>query len=70
MNAVVVRVFPIEWNSYFKVFQLRFRCRCPACGRINKHGDKFDSKPSPRYKIVGTRACDFCRMDYAFNFDI
>ena len=70
MNAVVTRVFPIEWNSYFKSFQVRFRCKCPACGRVNKHGEGFDKKPVARYRLSGNRGCDHCRMEYSFCLDI
>lgn len=65
-----MRVFPIEWNSYFKSFQIRFRCKCPACGRICKHGEGFEKRPMPMTIIRGTRGCDFCRTDYSFAFNI
>ena len=70
MNALVVRVFPIQWNSYFKCFQVRFRCKCPACGRISKHGEGFDKRPVCGFVIRGSRGCDFCSTDYRFELSV
>lgn len=67
MNAEVVRVFPLEWSSYFKCFQVRFRCRCPSCGRISKHGEGFSVKPQ-KLILNGYRQCDHCHTDYPFEW--
>ncbi len=61
----VVRVYPIEWDTYFKTFHCRFRVQCPwyKCHRINKHGTSFKNVPAV-LEISDFRACDFCGKEY------
>ena len=67
--GVVVKQFGVEYNPYFKVNQIRFKCRCPLCGKVNKHGMALELC-SPFHTsgsvVDESRSCDHCGKDYRF----
>lgn len=68
MNAEVVKIFPVRWDSYFKCFQVKFRCRCPKCLRISKHAEGWCGLPNV-FKIKGSRTCDWCGHHYEYEWE-
>ena len=67
--GVVVKRFPVEWNSYFKCNQLRFKVRCCYCGRLNKHGMSIDlMNPNHTHGSVlnDSRTCDHCSREFRY----
>ena len=66
--AVVTKVYPAEYDNWFKHSFMRFRARCPFCGKINKHGFVIDHlKHFHGGHETGTRQCDHCEHEYRYH---
>lgn len=68
-TADVVRIFPIEFDNYFKAFHCRFRVQCPnyRCQKINKHGKEWKACPSV-VELNEFRACEWCGREYRVEY--
>ena len=67
MNAEVVSVLKVGYDSYFKRWVVRFKVRCNRCGGVNKHGEGFEKYPDGLH-LAGSRSCDRCGKDYEYSW--